>query len=182
MVQAEGGTEAFAAKLDSLFFLTDSSEAEGFTGDVTGLIGQYAHGNEPSHHVIYFYTLLGKNWRTAELVREVFDKFYRPVRDGLCGNDDCGQMSAWYIFSALGFYPVDTVGGDYVIGAPQIPEAVVNLPGGKKFTMKAKGLSDANKYVKTVKIDGVPVTDWKIRYDQIMAGCTLEFEMSPNRD
>ena len=182
MVQAEGGPEAFATKLDSLFFLTDSSEAEGFTGDVTGLIGQYAHGNEPSHHVIYFYTMLGKPERTAELVREVFDKFYKPVRDGLCGNDDCGQMSAWYIFSALGFYPVDTVSGEYVIGAPQIPEAVIPLPGGKKFTMKAHGLSEANQYVKAVKIDGVPVTDWRIRYDQIMAGCTLEFEMGPERD
>jgi putative alpha-1,2-mannosidase len=91
-------------------------------------------------------------------------------------------MSAWYIFSALGFYPVDTVGGDYVFGAPQIPEAVIKLPDGKKFTMKARGLSDVNKYVKAVKIDGIPVTDGRIRYDQIMAGCTLEFEMGPERD
>ena len=182
MVEAEGGTEAFATKLDSLFVLTDTSEAEGFTGDVTGLIGQYAHGNEPSHHVIYFYTMLGKPWKTAELVRKVFDDFYKPVRDGLCGNDDCGQMSAWYIFSALGFYPVNTVSGDFVIGAPQIPEAVVNLPGGKKFTMKAKGLSEGNKYVKGVKIDGKPVTDWRISYDRIMSGCTLEFEMGPEKN
>ncbi len=177
MVEALGGTDAFATKLDSLFVLTDTSEAEGFTGDVTGLVGQYAHGNEPSHHVIYFYTMLGKPWKTAELVRKVFDDFYKPVRDGLCGNDDCGQMSAWYIFSALGFYPVNTVSGEFVIGAPQIPQAVVNLPGGKKFTMKAHGLSPENKYVKSVRINGEPVTDWCISYDEIMSGCTLEFEM-----
>ena len=124
------------------------------------------------------YTLLGKNSRTAELVREIFDRFYLSKPDGLCGNDDCGQMSAWYMFSALGFYPVDPVSLKYVIGAPQIPQAKVKLQNGKVFTMIAHNLSKENKYVKTVKINGQEVKDYIIAYDDIMQGGTLEFEMS----
>ena len=127
LIDLMGGKEAFTTKLDSLFFLQSDVKSTGFVGDVTGLIGQYAHGNEPSHHVVYMYTLAGEQWRTAELVREIFDKFYLPKPDGLCGNDDCGQMSAWYMFSALGFYPVDPVSGNYVLGAPQIPQATICL-------------------------------------------------------
>mgnify|MGYP002276233457 len=165
-------------KLDSLFVIEQVVDQTGFVGDVTGLIGQYAHGNEPSHHVVYMYTLLGKNSRTAELVREIFDRFYLSKPDGLCGNDDCGQMSAWYMFSALGFYPVDPVSLKYVIGAPQIPQAKVKLQNGKVFTMIAHNLSKENKYVKTVKINGQEVKDYIIAYDDIMQGGTLEFEMS----
>jgi predicted alpha-1,2-mannosidase len=175
-----GGKEAFITKLDSLFLLEDRAESAGFTGDVTGLIGQYAQGNEPSHHVIYLYSLLGKRERTAELVREVFDKFYQPKPDGLCGNDDCGQMSAWYIFSALGFYPVNTVNGEYVLGAPQIPQATIRLADNKTFTVIANGLSEKNKYVKSVKLNGVELTASVITYNQIIAGGTLEFEMTNN--
>ena len=127
LIDLMGGKEAFTTKLDSLFFLQSDVKSTGFVGDVTGLIGQYAHGNEPSHHVVYMYTLAGEQWRTAELVREIFDKFYLPKPDGLCGNDDCGQMSAWYMFSALGFYPVDPVSGNFVLGAPQIPQATIHL-------------------------------------------------------
>lgn len=173
-----GGKEAFATKLDSLFVLQTRAEATGFVGDVTGLIGQYAHGNEPSHHVIYLYSLAGKNARTAELVREVFDKFYKPKPDGLCGNDDCGQMSAWYMFSALGFYPVNTVSGDYVLGAPQLPKAAINLPGNKKFAVIANKLSEANKYVKSVKLNEVEITNSIITHAQITEGGTLTFEMT----
>ena len=110
-----GGEEPFLNKLDSLFTL----KLETTQADVTGLIGQYAHGNEPSHHITYLYALAGRPERTQELVREIFDTQYRPEPDGLCGNDDCGQMSAWYMFSAMGFYPVDPVSGNYVFGAPQ---------------------------------------------------------------
>lgn len=176
-----GGTDKMIGKLDSLFAIEQSTEQTGFVGDVTGLIGQYAHGNEPSHHVVYLYTILGKNDRTAELVREIFDRFYLPKPDGLCGNDDCGQMSAWYIFSALGFYPVDPVSLEYIIGAPQIPEAKIKLKNGKGFTMIAHGLSKENKYVESVFLNGRQIKDYKISYADIIEGGTLEFVMTDRK-
>jgi len=172
-----GGREAFTAKLDSLFTLEVRADATGFVGDVTGLIGQYAHGNEPSHHVAYLYGMAGRGDRTAEIVREIFDKFYQPRPDGLCGNDDCGQMSAWYIFSAMGFYPVDTVSGEYVIGAPQIPEVALALPNGRNFTVRAEGLSEINKYVASATLDGEPLGT-TISVDRILQGGTLVFTMT----
>lgn len=181
LVDLMDGKEAFINKLDSLFLLDTMAEATGFTGDVTGLIGQYAQGNEPSHHVIYLYSMLGENARTAELIREVFDKFYKPKPDGLCGNDDCGQMSAWYIFGALGFYPVNTVSGQYIIGAPQVPKATINVADGKTFTMIAKNLSEANKYVKSVKWNNKEITNAIITHQAIIQGGVLEFEMTDKR-
>jgi predicted alpha-1,2-mannosidase len=178
LVDLIGGKDTFAKKLDSLFTIESKVEGEGFVGDVTGLIGQYAHGNEPCHHVAYFYSQVGKNWRTEELIREIFDKFYLPKTDGLCGNDDCGQMSAWYIFSSMGFYPVNPVSGDYVIGAPQIPKATIQLPNDTKFVMTAKNISKENKYVQSVKLNGVEIKSYVITHDQIVKGGTLEFEMT----
>ena len=179
LIELLGGKEAFTTKLDSLFQLPDiKTETGGFTGDVSGLIGQYAHGNEPSHHVIYLFSLADKKYRTQELVREVFDKFYHPVPDGLCGNDDCGQMSAWYVFSAMGFYPLNTVSGEYVLGAPQVPKATMTLGNGKTFTTEAKNLSKTNKYVKSVKLNDVEITAPVITYAQILSGGTLVFEMT----
>lgn len=178
LIEMMGGKDAFAAKLDSLFFLENVSENTGFVSDVTGLIGQYAHGNEPSHHVVYFYQYAGQPWKTQELVREIFVRFYKPKPDGLCGNDDCGQMSAWYIFSAMGFYPVDPVSLEYVIGAPQIEKVSLNLADGKTFTMTASGLSDTNKYVKSISLNGKPLEGFKIKHSDIMNGGTLEFVMT----
>ncbi|HEY5499158.1 MAG TPA: GH92 family glycosyl hydrolase [Bacteroidales bacterium] len=178
LVALMGGKEAFTTKLDSLFFLETKTQKEGFTGDVTGLIGQYAQGNEPSHHVVYFFSLVDKKWRTQELVREIFDKFYLPRPDGLCGNDDCGQMSAWYIFSAMGFYPLNPVSGEYVLGAPQLPKATIHLQNKKEFTVVANHLSKKNKYVKSVKLNDVEIKDAIITYEQIMQGGTLVFEMT----
>ena len=179
LVELLGGPEAFATKLDSLFFLdTVSENNSGFNGDVTGLIGQYAHGNEPSHHVAYLYQYAGKPAKTEAIVREVFDRFYRPLPDGLCGNDDCGQMSAWYLFSAMGFYPVDPVSGLYVLGAPQIEEISLNLAGGKVFTVRAKGLSGENKYVKSVRLNGSVLEGITISHSDITSGGLLEFEMT----
>ena len=153
--------------------------------DVTGLIGQYVHGNEPSHHVIYFYPQVGYPDKAAERIREVFDKFYLPKPDGLCGNDDCGQMSAWYLFSAMGFYPFNPCGGEYVLGAPQVPKVTIKLErkvGGTQnsnsFTITAKNLSRENKYVKSVTLNGKLITDWKIRHSDILSGGELVFEMS----
>jgi predicted alpha-1,2-mannosidase len=178
LVQMIGGKEAFGAKLDSLFFLDIRSLGGGFHGDVTGMIGQYAHGNEPSHHVAYLYNYAGTPHKTQELIRKVFDDFYFPRRDGLSGNDDCGQMSAWYIFSALGFYPVDPVSGEYILGAPQVHAVTLHLPNGKLFEMKAHQLSKENKYVKAIRLNGKPLSGFVITYDEIRNGGLLEFEMT----
>ena len=168
-----GGEEAFTNKLDSLFTL----ELVTTQADVTGLIGQYAHGNEPSHHVTYLYALAGKPWRTQELVREIFDTQYRPEPDGLCGNDDCGQMSAWYMFSAMGFYPVDPVSGNYVFGAPQMPAFTLHLKDGKTFDIKAENLSEENKYVGEIQLNGEPYTKPYITHEDIMKGGHLVYKM-----
>ena len=178
LVAAMGGRRAAGEKLDQLF----QTKAKERSYDVSGLIGQYAHGNEVSHHIAYFYAFTDRPWRTAEIVREVFDTQYKPSPDGLSGNDDCGQMSAWYIFSALGFYPFDPCGGEYVLGAPQVPRAEIKV--GKagavasKFTIIAKGLSKESRYVKSATLNGRPVTDRKIRHADIVAGGELVFEMS----
>ncbi len=182
LVELMGSKDYFETKLDSLFFLDVRSLGGGFHGDVTGMIGQYAHGNEPSHHIAYLYDYSNHPYKTQELIRQVFDKFYLPGRDGLSGNDDCGQMSAWYIFSAIGFYPVDPVSSEYLIGAPQVHEMKLHLPSGKIFEMKANNLSDANKYIQSVSLNGEPFKSFKITYDQIKNGGTLEFEMTNNKE
>lgn len=166
--------EAFVNKLDSLFTL----ELKSTLADVTGLIGQYAHGNEPSHHVTYLYALAGKPARTQELIRQIFDMHYKAKPDGLCGNDDCGQMSAWYMFNAMGFYPVDPVSCNYVFGAPQMEEITLNLQNGKTFTVKAEGLSKENKYIASIELNGKPYTQKQISHEAIMQGGTLVFTMS----
>ena len=179
LISLMGGPDAFEKKLDSLFFLdTVSKNNTGFVGDVTGLIGQYAHGNEPSHHVAYLYQFAGRPWKTESIIREIFDRFYKPLPDGLCGNDDCGQMSAWYLFSAMGFYPVDPVSLEYVIGAPQLPYIQLRLPNGRTFTVKAEGLSDSAKYVASASLDGRPLDGFRISHEDIMKGGTLEFMMT----
>lgn len=172
-----GGEEPFLNKLDSLFTL----KLETTQADVTGLIGQYAHGNEPSHHVTYLYALAGRPERTQELIREIFDTQYSPKPNGLCGNDDCGQMSAWYMFSAMGFYPVNPVSGEYVFGAPQLPEFVLHLADGKTFTIKAEGLSEANKYVKSITLNGKPYTKNFISHADIVKGGTLVYQMTDKK-
>ena len=183
-VEAMGGREKFVERLDSLFAAPQKSpDTKGGTIllDISGMIGQYVHGNEPSHHVIYFYPQVGHPEKAAERIREVFDTQYHVGPEGLCGNDDCGQMSAWYIFSAMGFYPFNPCGGEYIIGAPQVPKAQVKVKGeGEQwnlFTVVARGLSKENKYLKSVTLNGKPITDWKIRHADIMKGGELVFEM-----
>ena len=173
LIELFGGEEKFLTKLDSVFTV----ELKTSQADVTGLIGQYAHGNEPSHHVAYLYTMAGKPERTQDLIRQIFDTQYRPEPDGLCGNDDCGQMSAWYMFSAMGFYPVDPVSGNYVFGAPQMPKIVLNLADGKTFTVIAEGLSEENKYVESITLNGEPYTKNYITHEDIVNGGTLVFKM-----
>ena len=178
LIKLFGGKDNFCQKLDSLF--TVKLEGKGLA-DVTGLIGQYAHGNEPSHHVTYLYTLAGKPARTQELIREIFDTQYHPTPEGLCGNDDCGQISAWYILSAMGFYPVDPVSAKYVFGAPQLPRIEMQLPGNRKFTVVAEGLSKDNKYVKAIYLNGKRYTKNYIDHAAIVKGGVLKFIMTNKR-
>ncbi len=179
LIALVGGKDAFADKLSTLFKLDSKVEGSGFVLDVSGLIGQYAHGNEPSHHVAYFFGFAGRPWKTQEIVREIFDTQYRNFPGGLCGNDDCGQMSAWYIFSAMGFYPFNPCNDGYVFGAPQIGKITLNLAGGKTFTVEAKNLSKENKYVQGIALDGKPVDTIRIAHQDIMKGGRLVFEMGP---
>lgn len=173
LIKLFGGKKPFLHKLDSLFTL----KLETTQSDVTGLIGQYAHGNEPSHHIAYLYAMAGRPERTQELIREIFDTQYHPYPDGLCGNDDCGQMSAWYMFSAMGFYPVNPVSGQYVLGAPQLPKIVLHLPGSKTFTVIADGISREHKYVAKVLLNGVEYKKNYITHDDVMRGGELVFKM-----
>ena len=170
--------EEFIQKLDSLFFVDSSGYGMSEDHNISGMIGTYAHGNEPSHHIAYLYTIAGHPEKTAEVVRDVFDLLYEPTPDGLCGNDDCGQMSAWYMFSAFGFYPVCPISGTYVFGAPQLHEATLHLPNGKTFTMKAKGLSETAKFVKSVSLNGREIELKTLTFDQIMEGGYLTYEMT----
>ena len=160
-----------------------TSEVVGDLVDVTGLVGQYAHGNEPSHHIAYLYSYVGQPWKTQEWTRRLLDKMYQPTPEGIIGNEDCGQMSAWYILSAMGFYPVCPGTDQYVLGAPYLPYMKVRLENGKTFEVKADKVSDKNRYVKAVKLNGKPYTKGYITQDDIMNGGTLTFEMtsSPNK-
>lgn len=174
LIKLMGGKKAFTQKLDSLFTLKLVTSQD----DVTGLIGQYAHGNEPSHHITYLYTLAGKPSRTQELVREIFDTQYKPTPEGLCGNDDCGQMSAWYMLSAMGFYPVSPVDAEYVFGAPQLPAVTLHLSDGKTFKVVAEGLSRENKYVKAIYLNGHRYKHHSISHEDILKGGELMFIMT----
>jgi len=179
LIKLMGGEENFVTKLDSLFKFEPTQTGDGFVSDVTGLIGQYAHGNEPSHHVAYLYTLAGKPWRTQELVNQICNTKYINAVDGLCGNDDCGQMSAWYIFSNLGFYPVNPCGGEYVLGAPQVEKGIIKLPEGKSFTVEAINFSPDNIYVQSIELNGVAYYENSILHQDIVKGGALKFTMGP---
>lgn len=177
LIDLMGGADYFTAKLDSLFEMASKKEGSGFVMDVTGLIGQYAHGNEPSHHIAYLYTLAGKPWKTQKLIREICQTQYQDKINGLCGNDDCGQMSAWYIFTNLGFYPVNPCGGDFVLGAPQLPKATIKLPNGKSFAVEAVNFSKDNMYVQSVELNGKVYGKNIINYQDILSGGRLKFYM-----
>ena len=173
-----GSREAMIAKLDSLFTVSSVVEGAETSPDISGLIGQYAHGNEPSHHVLYLYTMLGEPWKTADRVREVLSTLYHDRPDGLSGNEDVGQMSAWYILSSMGFYEVEPAGGRYWFGAPYFERTQIAVPGGT-FTVEAKGLSPENRYVQRVRLDGKPYDKPYIPHETVMRGGVLEFEMGP---
>ena len=185
LIKIMGGDKVFVNRLDELFtmYVPDKFFAE--TEDVTreGMLGGYVHGNEPSHHIPYLYMWTSQPWKTQLRVREVMNKMYRNHLDGLCGNDDCGQMSAWYIFSAMGFYPVCPASGQYVFGAPYLPENILRLQNGNTLTIKAPNVSDQNCYIQSVTLNGKPLHTAYITYEQIMAGGELVFTMGskPNK-
>ncbi|WP_343539670.1 GH92 family glycosyl hydrolase [Sphingobacterium thalpophilum] len=172
-----GGKSRFAQKLDSMFTMhpVDSSKLPIFS---TGMIGQYAHGNEPSHHALYLFNAVEEPWKTQHYAAQVMETLYLNNPSGLSGNDDCGQMSAWYVFSALGFYPVDPVSGRYEIGTPIFPYSELKLANGKKFTVKANRVNKSNIYIRSVTINGKPLETSYITHEQIMSGANLVFEMS----
>ena len=176
LVAAFGGEKPFVSKLDSLFIVSGDMGADA-SPDITGLIGQYAHGNEPSHHIIYLYNYVGMPWKAAPKLRYVLGHLYHDNVDGLSGNEDVGQMSAWYIMSALGFYQVEPAGGKYIFGSPLFDEAVLNVGNGKTFRIVTRNNSPENIYIQSVKLNGKPYTRSYIYHHQMTAGGTLEFTM-----
>lgn len=177
LVELFGSEERFATKLDSLFIVKGDMGKQA-SSDITGLIGQYAHGNEPGHHTIYLYSFVGQQWKTAELARKIMTELYHDVPGGLSGNEDVGQMSAWYILSALGFYQVVPAGGPYIFGSPMIDAATIDLGNGKTLTIKVKNNKPKNKYIKKIKRNGKRYTKSYITYEDLISGGVLEIEMS----
>jgi predicted alpha-1,2-mannosidase len=145
--------------------------------DVSGMIGQYSQGNEPSHQIAYLYNYVGEPSRTAERVRLIADSLYNDTREGLCGNDDCGQMSAWYMFSTMGFYPVNPASGEYVIGSPLFPKVIIHTGNAKSFTIEARNVSTTNKYIQSATMNGKSYPYSYITQKQIEQGCTLLLNM-----
>jgi predicted alpha-1,2-mannosidase len=181
LIQRFGGDDPFVARLDEVF---DTKETiPNFSEDVVGLIGMYAHGNEPCHHYAYLYNYAGQPWKTQSRIRQVANTLYNNTTGGLCGNDDCGQMSAWYVFTALGFYPVDPAGAGYVLGSPLMDKAVLTLDPkyykGGTFTLIARNNSAKNMYIQSATLNGQPLTRTWITHEQIAAGGTLELQMGP---
>ena len=178
LVDLFGSEKAFVSKLDSLFII-EGDLGEEASPDVTGLIGQYAHGNEPSHHIIYMYNYVGQPYKAAPLIRQVLREQYRNDLDGLSGNEDVGQMSAWYVLSSIGLYQEEPAGGKYIIGSPLFNEVTINVGNGKTFTVKAINNSDQNIYVQSAKLNGKRYDKSYIDYRDIVAGGTLELVMGP---
>jgi predicted alpha-1,2-mannosidase len=175
-----GGEKRFLNILDTLFSqpLDPKYYADNEDIEESCLIGGYVHGNEPSHHIPYLFQWTSEPWRGEYWLREIMERMYRPEREGLGGNDDCGQMSAWYVFSALGFYPVCPGSGQYVLGAPFLPSMTLTLEGGKTFTVLAPNVSSKNRYVRSVKLNGKRLTRRYLTREDVVNGGVLEFDMS----
>ncbi len=176
LVQLLGGEKKFIAKLDSLFTQKGEMGKEA-SADITGLIGQYAHGNEPGHHITYLYSFVGQPWKTADKIRYILDSLYSDKPAGICGNEDVGQMSAWYIWSALGMYPVHPANGLYVFGSPVMDDAVIKLPEGKKFHILVQHNSSVNKYIQSIQLNGQPYSKSFLLHADILRGGELVIEM-----
>jgi predicted alpha-1,2-mannosidase len=179
LIQLLGGGDKLVAKLDAMFDAKVDPKQYADVEDIAGMIGQYIHGNEPSHHLAYLYNYAGQPWRTQERLKQIVESQYRPTPDGLVGNDDLGQMSAWLVFTALGFYPVAPASNEYAIGRPFVERAVLNLPNGKQFRIVTDGFSDKNPYVGQLLLNGRPLNRSFLRHQEIMAGGELRFVMKP---
>ncbi|HLF19950.1 MAG TPA: GH92 family glycosyl hydrolase, partial [Bacteroidota bacterium] len=176
LIEEYGGKQRFEKKLDELFF--GSSQTSGRQqADITGMIGQYAQGNEPSHHVAYLYNEVGAPWKTQMIVRRVLDSLYSSRADGLCGNDDCGQLSAWYVMSALGLYPVTPGIPEYSIGSPLFEKATIHLENGRNFVIQARNNSKDAKYVQSIILNGKPYDKLYLKHEDLMRGGRIVFEM-----
>ncbi len=182
LIDQFGGREPFLKKLDELFNQSSELPADA-PPDIAGLIGQYAHGNEPSHHIAYLYLWAGQPWKTQERIRQILDTLYHNDPDGLAGNEDCGQMSAWYVMSAMGLYAVDPASGTYVLGTPLFESAKINVGGGKTLTIEAKRANASQKYVQSVALNGKPLDRLWVRHSDLVTGATLTFTMGdqPNQ-
>jgi predicted alpha-1,2-mannosidase len=176
LMALQGGEQPFIKKLDSLFIAKGNMGAEA-SNDISGLIGQYAHGNEPSHHITYMYSYAGQPWKTAQKVRYILKNFYTNKTDGIIGNEDVGQMSSWYVFSSLGFYPLNPANGNYVFGSPLFNEANIKLAGGKSIRMVAHNNSDKNIYIQRITLNGKSYTKSYITHADLLKGGLLVFEM-----
>jgi predicted alpha-1,2-mannosidase len=182
LIDLLGGKQQLVAKLDAMFDAKVDPHQYADVEDISGMIGQYIHGNEPSHHLAYLYNYAGAPTRTQERLRQIVESQYRPTPDGLVGNDDLGQMSAWLIFTALGFYPVAPGSNQYVIGRPFVDRATLHLPNGKTFTVVSEHLSSSNAFIKSVTLNGRPLTRLFLRHEELMQGGELRFVMSPKAD
>lgn len=185
LISLSGNKAKFINHLDSLFTMDMPDKYFAETEDITreGILGSYVHGNEPSHHVAYLYNWAGAPWKTQAQIHRIVDKMYLNKPDGLCGNDDCGQMSAWYIFSTIGFYPVCPGTNQYIIGSPCVDEASLNLDNGNTFKVKALNLSKDNVYIQSVLLNGKPWNKTFIMHEDIMNGGEIIFKMGakPNK-
>lgn len=183
MIHLMGGNKQFILHLDSLFDVKLDEKHFVESEDITsaGIIGNYVHGNEPSHHVPYLYVFAGAPWKTQERIHQIIKSMYRNTTDGLCGNDDCGQMSAWYIFSSLGFYPVCPGSNEYIIGSPSVDKATLKLENGKEFEIITRNLSEKNIYIKQVLLNGQPIANYHLNHKDITNGGRLEYIMCEKR-
>ena len=179
MINLMGGDKAFIRRLDNLFGSSLDPSYYAHTEDVTkeGILGGYIHGNEPSHHIPYLYMWTSQPWKTSENIYKIIDKMYNTRIDGLCGNDDCGQMSAWYIFTALGFYPVCPGSDEYIFGLPQIQQAEISLKAGKKLKIQVCNQSEENKYIQAIYWNGERYTKRFISHHTLIEGGNLIYEM-----
>lgn len=180
LIRLNGGKERFIERLDSLFEQTSVLKGENVSPDVSGLVGQYAHGNEPSHHIAYLYNYAGAPRKTQERVAEIMNTMYKNAPDGLSGNEDCGQMSAWYVFSAMGLYPVNPADQKYDIGTPQFERMVLRVPNGKTFVVETDNISDKLMYVKSVTLNGMKLNRTYLYHNEIVEGGYLRFTMDVN--
>lgn len=178
-----GGTDAFRIKLDSMFYSkAPRPYVKDLVWNIYGTLGQYWHGNEPCHHVPYLYKYTDQGYKTDAILSYLVDNFSKNAPDGLKGNDDCGQMLTWYLFAVMGFYPVNPCGGEFVLGAPQIPYFRINLENGKSFEIIAENFSETNRFVESVSLNGSPHDNISISYDNIMTGGKLIFKMTSRDD